>query len=77
MIHFCPVNGCYVYARQYEGKVVLVILNGTDKEQTLPLKHYAEIIGSKSNAMDLTSEKNFDLQSDLKLSPRESLILPL
>lgn len=77
MIHFCPVNGCYVYARQYEGKAVLVILNGTDKEQTLPLKHYAEIIGSKSNAMDLTSEKNFDLQSDLKLSPRESLILPL
>ncbi|MBO4642119.1 MAG: glycoside hydrolase family 13 protein [Bacteroidaceae bacterium] len=77
MTHFCPVNGCYVYARQYEGKTVLIILNGTDKEQTLPLKHYAEIIGSKSNAMDLTSEKNYDLQNNLKLSPRESLILPL
>ena len=77
MVHFCPVNGCYVYARMHEGKSVLVILNGTSKLQKLPMKHFEEVVGDKGMVTDLTSGKQVDLQGILELQPRESLIIEL
>ncbi|MCF0159332.1 MAG: glycoside hydrolase family 13 protein [Bacteroidaceae bacterium] len=76
MVHFTPINGCYVYARQHQGKTVLVILNGTDKEVELPLDRYKEVIGTVSSAQDVVSGKTISLTGVLKLSPRESLVLP-
>lgn len=77
MVHFCPVNGCYVYARMHEGKTVLVILNGTTKSQKLPMHHFAEVVGEIGLVTDLTSGRQVDLQGTLELKPRESLILEL
>ena len=77
MVHFCPVNGCYVYARMHEGKTVLVILNGTTKSQKLPMHHFAEVVGEIGLVTDLTSGRQVDLQGTLELMPRESLILEL
>ena len=75
MTHFCPVRGCYVYARREGEQTVLVILNGTDKAQTLPMSRYAEVIGQRQEARDLTSRRTVSLQGELELQPRESLIL--
>ncbi len=76
MVHFTPINGCYVLARKYEGKTVLVILNGTDKATELPMNRYAEVIGDVKTAKDVTSGKVVSLEGVLKLEPRESLVLP-
>ena len=76
MVHFTPINGCYVLARKYEGKTVLVILNGTDKATELPMNRYAEVIGDVKTAKDVTSGKVVSLEGNLKLEPRESLVLP-
>ncbi len=76
MVHFTPINGCYVLARKYEGKTVLVILNGTDKATELPMNRYAEVIGDVKTAKDVTSGKVVSLEGILKLEPRESLVLP-
>ena len=76
MVHFTPINGCYVLARKYEGKTVLVILNGTDRETELPMSRYAEVIGNVKTAKDVTSGKVVSLEGNLKLGPRESLVLP-
>ena len=77
MTHFCPVHGCYVFARTEGEQTVLVILNGTDKPQRLPMSRYAEIIGQRQQATDLTSRRTVPLQGELELQPRESLILEL
>ena len=75
MTHFCPVRGCYVYARTEGEQTVLVVLNGTDKAQSLPMSRYAEVIGQRQEARDLTSGRTVSLQGELELQPRESLIL--
>src|SRR5690625_7911542 len=38
LIHYAPDHQyeCYVYARRYEDETVLIILNGSEKEQALP-----------------------------------------
>ncbi|MCF0199398.1 MAG: glycoside hydrolase family 13 protein [Bacteroidaceae bacterium] len=77
MKHFCPVNGCYVYARQQADETVLVILNGTTKTATLPLARFAEVIGNCRQATDVTTGRSVSLTGTLELAPRESLVLPL
>lgn len=76
MVHFTPINGCYVYARKYNGQTVLVILNGTDKTVELPMNRYEEVLGTTKQARDVTSGKVISLEGTLTLAPRESLILP-
>lgn len=76
MVHFTPINGCYVYARKLQGKTVLVILNGTGQAQELPMNRYAEVIGSVKQTKDVTTGKVVSLEGTLKLAARESLVLP-
>ena len=42
--HFAPNKGIYVYERKYGDKSVVVLLNGTDREQTINLDPYQEIL---------------------------------
>lgn len=77
LTHFIPFKGCYVYARQHEGKTVLVILNGTTKENELPMERYAEIIGEKTQGRDILTGKSVALQGTIRLAPRESLVVEL
>lgn len=77
MIHFLPQNGIYVYARTFEGKTAMVILNGTNKEQTLPTKHYSEVIKNAAAGKDIISQKTIDLTKEVTLSPRQSMIIEL
>ncbi len=77
MTHFSPVNGCYVYARRHEGQTVVVILNGTNRQQTLRMNRFDEVLQGKKEAQDLTSGRIVSLEGELQLEPRESLILEL
>jgi len=77
MKQYVPMNGEYVYARTYNGKTVLVILNGTNKELTLPLDNYSEVIKDAKQGKDIISKESIDLTKSLKLFPRQSLIIEL
>jgi glycosidase len=74
--HFIPQNGVYVYERSYNGKSVIVLINGTNSEQNLPLKDYQEIL-SKTSAKDVISGQivNLDLNSSLNFLPRQVYVL--
>ena len=74
--HFIPQNGVYVYERNYNGKSVLVFMNGSSREQTLPLANYKEIL-SKNKMRDVVSGEIIilDLNSSLRFSPRQVFIL--
>ena len=72
---FLPHNGIYVVARQYEGKTVMTIVNGTNENATMPVKRYAEIIGNALVARDIPTSNHISLVSDITLTPRQTLIL--
>ena len=74
-IQFIPYNGIYVIARQYQGNVVLTILNGTSKAAKMDVARYQEVIGKAGKVKDILTNRSYDLSSELELKPRQALIL--
>ncbi len=72
---FLPHNGIYVVARQYNGKTVMTIVNGTNETATMPVKRYAEIIGNAMVGRDIPTSTHVSLVSDIVMQPRQTLIL--
>lgn len=72
---FTPYNGIYVIARQYGGKTVLTVVNGTKKAAAMAVKRYAEVIGSNATAKDVLTGKIVSLSDDVQMAPREVMIL--
>lgn len=54
---------------------MLTVLNGTTKPAVMEVKRYAEVIGKTQEATDVLTCRKFDLTSDVKLRPRQSLVL--
>ena len=75
MTQFIPYNGIYVIARQHEGRTVLTIINGTSQQAVMPVKRYAEVIGQTTRATDVISRRTIRLDHDVKLRPRQTLIV--
>lgn len=72
--HYSIQNGVYVYQREFNGKSVVVIMNGTDDSKELDLTPYLEIL-PRENAFDVLPGKNVNLSGKLCLDGRENLIL--
>jgi hypothetical protein len=72
---FIPFKGIYVIARQYQGRTVLTVLNGTSKPATMDVARYAEVIGSTQRAKDVLTGRYYQLGENLQLKPRQSLVL--
>jgi glycosidase len=74
MKHFAPLHGIYVYERKGSKGSVVVMMNGTSREQTLPLAPYREVLTATS-ARDVLSGKLVSLGDELTMHSRETLIL--
>ena len=56
--HFAPSKGIYAYERKQGDKSVVVLLNGTDREQTISLDTYREILPDTSAYNVLEDKKS-------------------
>ena len=72
--HYSIQNGVYVYQREFNGKSVVIIMNGTDDSKELDLAPYQENL-PRENALDVLTGKNVNLSGKLCLDGRENLIL--
>lgn len=72
---FIPYNGVYVIARQYDGKNVMTVVNGTGKTTVFAVKRYAEVIGNNTEAKDVLTDRIVSLTDDTQLEPRKVMIL--
>ncbi len=72
---FIPYKGVYVLARRHNGNTVMTILNGMRTDNTVDIRRYAEIIGTHTHATDVITGKIVSLSSDIKMAPRETLII--
>ncbi len=75
MTQFLVQQGVYAYARHYEGRTVLVLLNGSDSPTTLPLHPYKEVLGNAVQGRDVISERIVRLDEPLQMAARESLVI--
>ena len=72
---FCTQHGIYVVARQYKGKSVMTIINGKNEANELNVARYAEIIGHTEKATDVTNGRTVLVNKNVKLRPRQAMIL--
>ena len=63
-----------LYQREFNGKSVVIIMNGTEDSKELDLTPYQEIL-PRENALDVLTGKNVNLSGKLCLDGRENLIL--
>ena len=79
---FSPWKGVYVVARRWHRNTVITVVNGTDHEATLEVSRFAELLDTNGTAtsleaIDIPTDRHFDLSQDVQLAPREGLVLEL
>ena len=72
---FCPHNGVYVIARRHEGKTVMLMLNGLDKENKVDVKRYAELIGTTAEASNVLTGEKINLTTDIPIPTHGTLLI--
>ena len=79
LLHYAPDYQfeCYVYARVVEDETVLVILNGSGKEQTLPVKRFRDVIKDYTSGKDVITGDEIDLRKDITIAPRGVWVLTM
>ena len=79
LIHYVPdwQTECYVYARIKDNHKVLVILNGSGKEQTLSPEKYREAIGNAGSGKEIISDKTIRLQEKIVIPAKGVYIIEL
>lgn len=72
---FCPHNGVYVIARRHDGKTVMLMLNGLDKENKVDVKRYAELIGTTAEASNVLTGEKINLTTDIPIPTHGTLLI--
>ena len=77
MKHFMVNQGVYVYERSLDGRSVLILMNGSDKEVNLPLARYAEVLRGKTSGKEILTGKEIPLGDELSLAPKGIFVLEM
>lgn len=77
MKHFMVYKNVYVYERRYNNQSVLVIMNGSNKQVTLPLARYEEVLRGKTHSKNILTGRKILLKDNLILSPKKVLVLEM
>ncbi|RLT81179.1 glycoside hydrolase family 13 protein [Bacteroides acidifaciens] len=72
--HFSPRQGVYAYERKHGDQSIVVFLNGTDREQTIDLSAYQEIL-PRTSARNVLEGKEVEIGKELTLSQRGVCVL--
>lgn len=73
--HFMPENGMYVYERKLGDKRVVVIMNGTDRQLSVDMSIYREILPIGATLKDVITGETFTVTNEIHFAPRALFIL--
>lgn len=76
-LHFVPQDNVYVYFRYTDKETVMVVLNNSEKDQTIDLKRFMEGIKDFTKGKDIISGKEINLNNKLEIKAKTSMILEL
>ena len=77
LLHFIPQDGVYVYFRFDQEHKVMVVLNPQDKQVTVDLGHYSEMVLPGETFTNARSQTAGTLKEQLRVDGKSSLILEL
>ncbi len=77
LIHFAPQDGVYVYFRVLEDKKVMVVLNKNEKDYTLKLDRFSEVIDGSLSGKEILSGKKIELIDAIIVPTRTPLVLEI
>lgn len=80
LIQYAPLReygDCYVYARIKDDDVVLVVLNGSDRDADIAMSRYSDVIGSFTSGKDVITGETVNLSNKLHVPARGTYILDL
>ncbi|MNE67734.1 maltodextrin glucosidase [compost metagenome] len=75
--HYIPEDNVYVYFRYTNSKTVMVVINNSEKNQTIKKTRFQENIQNFSAGKDVLTNKLVDLKSDIAIESQSALILEL
>lgn len=73
--HFMPENGMYVYERRLGDKRAVVIMNGTDRQLSVDMSIYKEILPTGITLKDVITGEEFTITPEIHFAPRALYIL--
>lgn len=73
--HFMPENGMYVYERRLGDKRAVVIMNGTDRQLSVDMSIYREILPIGATLKDVITGEEFTITNEIHFAPRALFIL--
>lgn len=77
LTQFVPENGVYVYFRHDDKQTVMCIMNSNDKEITLSLPRFAEILKSYKTGKEVATGTVMPLGSEIKVKGKYVMVLDL
>jgi glycosidase len=76
-LHFAPFDGVYVYFRYSNEKTIMVVMNKNEKKVAVDTKRFAEILKSKSNALNIISGEYISIVETFSVPPKTALVLEI
>lgn len=78
LVHYAPDHsGCYVYARMKDEATVLVIMNGTEKEQTLAMDRFKEVLANSTAGKEIISSNLLEMNEKITIPAKGVYIIEL
>ncbi len=77
LTHYIPENNVYVYFRHNDKESVMVILNNSLENQKVNLNRFQENLNGFKSGKDVLSDKVFQLENEITIEGKSSLILEL
>jgi glycosidase len=75
--HYIPEDNVYVYFRYTNSKTVMVVINNSEKNQTIKTNRFQENIQNFSSGKDILTSKSIDLKNDIAIESQSVLVLEL
>ena len=75
--NFSPEKNVYVYFRYNDEEKVMVVINSSDKEQTIEMNRFQEMVPSSFTAKDVMKDATVQIKNLLTIPAKSSLILEI
>ena len=75
--NFSPEKNVYVYFRYNDEEKVMVVINSSDKEQTIEMNRFQEMVPSSFSAKDVMKDAEVQIKDLLTIPAKSSLILEI
>ncbi|PSR54320.1 alpha-amylase [Adhaeribacter arboris] len=77
LMQYVPENGIYVYFRYNSDKTVMIVMNTSEKEETVTLNRFSERMGNYTQGQNIINDETLSLKDNLKVPAKTTLVLEL